>query len=70
MVKNLERRALIDAFGAVSDDFASGPVKLRISFARPVTDLRNERTGRTLGAGRAFEDDFTPWEANVYTYSP
>jgi len=35
-----------------------------------VKDLKNERTGKSLGDGRSFEDDFVPWEANVYTCLP
>jgi hypothetical protein len=35
-----------------------------------VKDLKNERSGKSLGDGRAFEDDFAPWEANVYSYAP
>jgi len=70
VVKNIDRRASIDAFGDTAEEAGKGPARLKLSFARPVKDLRNERTGKVLGGGRAFEDDFTPWEANVYTYVP
>ena len=70
VVKNVDRRASIDAFGETAEEAGRGPVRLKLSFARPVKDLRNERSGKVLGDGRAFEDDFTPWEANVYTYVP
>ena len=53
------------------------PVKgLRVGFfpawmkAAPVKGLINERTGEAMGDGREFEDDYSPWGANVYTYSP
>ena len=71
VVKNLDRRASIDEFGAVQEE-AAGQAggKLKLAFRQPVKGLKNERTGKILGDGKAFEDDFVPWEANVYTYSP
>ncbi len=70
VVKNVERKASIDEFGKATDAVGQGPEKLKLSFAQPVKELRNERTGKVLGAGREFVDDFTPWEANVYTFAP
>jgi hypothetical protein len=68
VVKNLGRKATIDSFGSMDEGLGAGGVKLKLSFAAPVKELKNERTGKDLGAGTDFEDDFTPWEANVYTY--
>jgi hypothetical protein len=70
IVHNIDRRASIDAYGDLEDELGPDAVKLKFSFSRAVKGLKNERTGKTLGDGRAFEDDFVPWEANVYTYSP
>jgi hypothetical protein len=70
LVHNVERRASIDAFGDLKDELGQGSLKLKFSFSHAVKGLKNERSGKTLGDGRAFEDDFVPWEANVYTYTP
>lgn len=70
IVKNVERKAAIDEFGTTGEDVGQGKGKIKLTFARPVKELKNERTGKVLGAGREFEDEFTPWEANVYTYAP
>jgi hypothetical protein len=70
IVRNIDRRASIDAYGDLTDELGQGSHKLKFSFAQPVKGLKNERTGKVLGDGRAFEDDFIPWEANVYTYAP
>ncbi|MBI3858398.1 MAG: beta-galactosidase trimerization domain-containing protein [Planctomycetes bacterium] len=70
LVRNVDRRASTDEFGETNEEMARGSLKLKLKFAKPVADLRNERTGKALGRGRDFEDDFVPWEANVYTYSP
>jgi hypothetical protein len=68
VVQNLDRKARIDGFGAVEGDLHGGPVLLKLAFASPVKDLVNERSGRRLGDGTRFEDSYTPWEANVYTF--
>jgi hypothetical protein len=70
VVQNLERKALTDGFGATEGDLADAKLKLRLSFASAVKGFENVRTGRSLGSGLEFEDDYTPWEANVYTYAP
>ncbi len=70
VVRNLDRRASIDEFGETNEEVEKGAVRLKITFAHPVKGVRNERTGKVLGDGKVFEDDFTPWEANVYTYLP
>src|SRR6185295_7449580 len=67
VVKNLDRRASIDEFGEVAEEGGQAASKLKLSFRQPVKGLKNERTGKVLGDGKAFEDDFHPWEANVYT---
>ena len=70
IVKNPDRRASIDGFGSAHGTLGDGKIALKLTFARGVRDLRNERTGKVLGDGTVFEDEFTPWEANVYTYVP
>jgi len=70
VVQNLERKAVIDGFGATEGNLGEGPLKLKLSFTAAVNGLVNERTGKALGSGKVFEDDYTPWEANVYTYTP
>ncbi len=70
IVRNIDRRASIDAYGDLTDEVNQASTKLKFSFSNAVKGLKNERSGKLLGDGRAFEDDFTPWEANVYTYSP
>ena len=68
VVQNLDRKATIDSFGAVQGVADDARLKLKLSFAVPVKGLVNERTGKALGEGRDFEDDYAPWEANVYSY--
>jgi hypothetical protein len=68
IIKNLDRKAAIDGFGSMDTKLEDAKLKLKLQFAKPVKDLKNERTGKELGGGSDFEDDFTPWEANVYTY--
>ena len=70
ILKNQDRKASIDGFGSAQGSLGDGRIKLKLSFAKAVKDLRNERTGKTLGDGRDFEDELTPWEANVYSYAP
>jgi hypothetical protein len=70
VVQNLERKAVIDGFGATQGTTGDAKLKLKLSFAAPVKGLMNERTGKALGNGRDFEDEYAPWEANVYTYTP
>jgi len=69
VLKNKDRKASIDGFGSAGA-VGDGRIRLKLTFAKAVKDLKNERTGKTLGDGRDFEDDLTPWEANVYTYAP
>jgi len=70
VVQNLDRHASIDTFGTVQGTMGDSARKLTISFGAPVKGLVNERTGREMGDGKLFGDDFTPWEANVYTFTP
>jgi hypothetical protein len=70
IVRNIDRRASIDAYGDLADELGQGSIKLKFSFSQDVKGLKNERSGKLLGDGRAFEDDFVPWEANVYTFTP
>jgi len=70
LVANIDRHATIDSFGAVSGGLGDAKLKIKLSFTKPVKGLKNERTGKDMGDGKDFEDDFMPWEANVYTYTP
>jgi hypothetical protein len=70
VLRNLDRRASIDGFGSAQGQLGAGKITLKLSFAGGVKDLKNERTGKSFGAGKDFEDEFTPWEANVYTFAP
>jgi hypothetical protein len=70
ILKNQDRKASIDGFGSAQGTLGDGRIKLKLTFAKAVRDLKNERTGKALGDGRDFEDDLTPWEANVYSYAP
>jgi hypothetical protein len=70
VVQNLDRKALIDGFGATEGGVGDAKVKLKLSFRTAIRGLTNERTGQSLGSGKIFEDEYTPWEANVYTVAP
>jgi len=69
VVKNIDRSAAIDSFGDIKGGMEDATMKIKLEFAKPVKDLKNERTGKAMGAGKTFEDTFTPWEANVYSYA-
>jgi hypothetical protein len=70
VVRNPDRRAVIDGFGETEGGGpGEAPMRLRLDFAAPVRGLVDERTGRELGDGASFEDAFTPWEANVYSFA-
>jgi hypothetical protein len=68
VINNYNRSATIDGFGSLSANLDGGKVKLSLTFAKPVKDLKNERTGKSMGDGAAFEDEFSAHEANVYSY--
>ncbi|MCZ7647177.1 MAG: beta-galactosidase trimerization domain-containing protein [Planctomycetota bacterium] len=70
VIRNIERKASITGFGSSEGDVGDGAVKLTFTFAKAVKGLKNERTGKELGDGAEFSDDWTPWEANVYTFTP
>jgi hypothetical protein len=69
VVKNPLRRASVESAGK-TDLSKLEPLKLGLVFDRDVKDLVNERTGAKLGDGKTFTDDWKPWEANVYSFSP
>jgi hypothetical protein len=69
VLKNLDRAAAIDGFGDTKGGIGEAKARLGLRFASALKGLRNERTGRELGDGASFEDDFTPWEANVYSFA-
>ncbi|MDH7568846.1 MAG: hypothetical protein QHJ73_04605, partial [Armatimonadota bacterium] len=62
------RSARIDGAGAAAGVPDSGPIPIRLQFAHPVRNLRNERKGSDLGSGTRFEDEWVPYEANVYSF--
>jgi hypothetical protein len=68
IVSNPNRAASVSGFGDMQDAGAAGKMQLKMTFAAPVRDLKNERTGKPLGNGTVFEDEFTPWEAGVYSF--
>lgn len=70
VISNLKLGASDTSMGDVSGELGNGKVKLKVTFAKAVKGLKNERTGKVLGDGASFEDEFTPWEANVYTFTP
>ncbi|MCW8130460.1 MAG: beta-galactosidase trimerization domain-containing protein [Planctomycetota bacterium] len=70
LIRNISRSAKIDGFGDAGSVSEGGKAKIKLTFAKAVKGLKNERTGKELGDGASFEDEFTPWEANVYTYTP
>ncbi len=39
--------------------------EIRLEFSH-TTEVKNIRTGRSLGSGKIFKDRFKPWEANIY----
>ncbi|MGD0092117.1 MAG: beta-galactosidase trimerization domain-containing protein [Planctomycetota bacterium] len=69
VVSNLDRKASISGFGSAKEGLGQARAKLKLSFANPIKELKNERTNKALGDGKEFEDEFVPWEANVYTYA-
>lgn len=69
VVKNIDRAATINSFGDIKGGIGEAAVQIKLEFAKPVKDLKNERTGKAMGAGKTFTDTFVPWEANVYSYA-
>ena len=69
VIKNTHRAATINSFGDMKGQLGDAAVQITLDFAKPVKDLRNERTGKAMGAGKTFTDSFVPWEANVYSYA-
>jgi hypothetical protein len=45
------------------------PGEITVKLQLPVRGIRNVRTGKVLGDGSVFTDQFTPWEANLYEFS-
>lgn len=67
LVRNPVRMARVDGAGSVDGLAESGPIPIELEFRSPVRDLRNERTGKALGSGRRFADQWVPYEAGVYS---
>jgi hypothetical protein len=68
VVKNRFRSASISGAGASLGDVSDTPIKVRVQLSQPVTDLRNERTGRAFGNVKAVEEHWVTSEALVLTY--
>ena len=68
VIKNRFRSASISGAGTSLGDVADTPMKVRVDLSQPVTDLRNERTGRAFGNVAAFEEYWVTSEALVLTY--
>jgi hypothetical protein len=41
-------------------------VEIRLEFKEPIRELDNLRTNRRYGPGQVFQDNFKPWEGNLY----
>ncbi len=70
VISNLKLSSNVNNMGNIGGELGKGKVKLSLKFAKAVKGLKNERTGKVLGDGASFEDEFTPWEANIYTFTP
>lgn len=68
LVKNLFRSAKINAAGETQGTLSNEPMPIKLRFAKPVKNLRNERTGKLLGDGQEFQDTWVTCEANVYSF--
>jgi len=47
----------------------SDPKRVAVRINLPVRGLRNSRTGKVFGDVASFNDDFIPWEANLYEFA-
>lgn len=68
LIHNALRAAKVDPAGEAVGVRLGGAEPIRLEFTRPVSGLRNERTGRDLGNGTTFEDTWVPCQANVYSF--
>ena len=41
-------------------------VEIRLEFKEPIREIINLRTNKRLGPGQMFQDNFKPWEGNLY----
>jgi hypothetical protein len=65
LVRNLPRDASTDDAGTMQGLFGD-PLDVEISLARPVTNVRNLRTGERLPDGAAIRAKWKPWEALLF----
>jgi len=65
LVRNLPRDASTDDAGTMQGMFGE-PLDVEISLARPVTNVRNLRTGEQLPDGAAIRAKWKPWEALLF----
>jgi len=65
LVRNPPRNASTDDAGVLQGMFGD-PLDVEISLARPVTNVRNLRTGERLPDGAAIRAKWKPWEALLF----
>lgn len=68
LVMNPTRAAKIDGAGSLSSAVTNEKLTINLQFQSSVNNLKNERTGRALGKGKAFSDLWTVCEANIYSF--
>ncbi len=70
LIWNALRGQHIDGVGVDRSVIDGPPRTITIRLSGPVQDIRNLRTGKSLGSGREFEDTWLPCEANGYQVQP
>ncbi|MDQ3813161.1 MAG: beta-galactosidase [Armatimonadota bacterium] len=68
IVMNPLRQATVSSAGAVSGLVTCEPLTINIELRNTVAGLKNERSGRILGDGKSFSDQWVPCEANIYSW--
>ncbi|HUU93277.1 MAG TPA: hypothetical protein VM238_18950, partial [Phycisphaerae bacterium] len=65
LIKNPPREAAVDTAGHIDGTFGrEGPVEIALS--RPVTAVRNLRSGEELPDGKTLTAAWKPWEALLF----
>jgi len=65
LIKNPPREAAVSHAGRIEGAFGrEGPVEIALS--RPVTAVRNLRSGEELPDGKTLKADWKPWEALLF----
>ena len=65
LVKNPPREAAVSHAGRIEGAFGA-PGEITIALSRPVTNVRNLRTGETPPDGKALKAAWKPWEALLF----